>query len=129
MKTLLALMLAVFGGWAQAQSCPSRPVRLVVPFPASGATDILARVIAERLANSLGEAVPVDNRPGAGGSLGSAQVAKAPADGYTLLMATTSTHSIGPALQKLPYDPEKDFAPVCLIANAAGVLVVSPALN
>ena len=129
MKTLLGVVLALFSALAQAQPYPSRPVHLVVPFPASGATDILARVIAERLSESLGQPVPVDNRPGAGGSLGSAQVAKAAPDGYTLLMATTSTHSIGPALQKLPYDPEKDFAPVCLIANAAGVLVVSPALG
>jgi len=129
MRILLAFFLALAAAAAQAQSYPTRAVRLVVPFPASGATDILARVIAEKLAESLGEPVPVENRPGAGGSLGSALVAKAAPDGYTLLMATTSTHSIGPALQKLPYDPEKDFAPVCLIANAAGVLVVSPALG
>ena len=129
MKTLLGVVVALFSALAQAQPYPSRPVHLVVPFPASGATDILARVIAERLSASLGQPVPVENRPGAGGALGSAQVAKAAPDGYTLLMATTSTHSIGPALQKLPYDPEKDFAPVCLIANAAGVLVVSPALG
>jgi tripartite-type tricarboxylate transporter receptor subunit TctC len=129
MRILLAFFLALAAAAAHAQSYPTRAVRLVVPFPASGATDILARVVAERLAESLGEPVPVENRPGAGGSLGSALVAKAAPDGYTLLMATTSTHSIGPALQKLPYDPEKDFAPVCLIANAAGVLVVSPALG
>jgi|SRR5881394_1299931 len=129
MRILLAFFLALAATTAQAQSYPTRAVRLVVPFPASGATDILARVVAEKLAESLGEPVPVDNRPGAGGSLGSALVAKAAPDGYTLLMATTSTHSIGPALQKLPYDPEKDFAPVCLIANAAGVLVVSPTLG
>jgi tripartite-type tricarboxylate transporter receptor subunit TctC len=129
MRILLAFVLALAAAAVQAQPYPTRAVRLVVPFPASGATDILARVVAEKLAESLGEPVPVENRPGAGGSLGSALVAKAAPDGYTLLMATTSTHSIGPALQKLPYDPEKDFAPVCLIANAAGVLVVSPALG
>jgi tripartite-type tricarboxylate transporter receptor subunit TctC len=100
-----------------------------VPFPVSGATDILARVIGQKLSEALGQPVPIDNKPGAGGTIGSAFVAKATADGYTILMATTSTHSIGPALQKLPYDPEKDFAPVSLVANAPGVLVVSPALN
>jgi tripartite-type tricarboxylate transporter receptor subunit TctC len=129
MRILLAVIIATLAGMASAQSYPARPVHLIVPFPASGATDILARVVAERLAESLGQAVPVENKPGAGGSLGSAVAAKAAADGYTILMATTSTHSIGPALQKLPYDPEKDFAPVSLIANAPGVLVVSPTLN
>jgi tripartite-type tricarboxylate transporter receptor subunit TctC len=129
MRILLAVIIATLAGAAGAQSYPTRPVHLVVPFPASGATDILARVVAERLAESLGQPVPVENKPGAGGSLGSAVAAKAAADGYTILMATTSTHSIGPALQKLPYDPEKDFAPVSLIANAPGVLVVSPGLN
>jgi len=129
MKTLLALALAVFGGLAQAQSYPSRPVRLVVPFPVSGATDILSRVVAQKLQDAIGQPVPVDNKPGAGGTIGSAFVAKSEADGYTIQMATSSTHSIGPALQKLPYNAEKDFAPVCLVANAANVLVVSPALN
>jgi tripartite-type tricarboxylate transporter receptor subunit TctC len=129
MRILIAVIVALLAAAAQAQSYPTRPVHLVVPFPASGATDILARVIAERLSAALGQPVPVENKPGAGGTLGSAVAAKAPADGYTLLMATTSTHSIGPALQKLPYDPEKDFAPVSLIANAPGVLVVSPGLD
>ena len=129
MRILLAVIIATLAGAAGAQSYPTRSVHLIVPFPASGATDILARVVAERLAESLGQPVPVENKPGAGGSLGSAVAAKAAPDGYTILMATTSTHSIGPALQKLPYDPEKDFAPVSLIANAPGVLVVSPGLN
>jgi tripartite-type tricarboxylate transporter receptor subunit TctC len=129
MRILFAVIIATLAGAAGAQSYPTRPVHLIVPFPASGATDILARVVAERLAESLGHPVPVENKPGAGGSLGSALAAKAAPDGYTILMATTSTHSIGPALQKLPYDPEKDFAPVSLIANAPGVLVVSPTLN
>src|SRR6185503_10773593 len=108
MKTLLALALAVFGGLAQAQSYPSRPVRLVVPFPVSGATDILSRVVAQKLQDAIGQPVPVDNKPGAGGTIGSAFVAKSEADGYTIQMATSSTHSIGPALQKLPYNAEKD---------------------
>jgi tripartite-type tricarboxylate transporter receptor subunit TctC len=129
MKSLLAAGLALFSALAQAQSYPAHPVRFVVPFPVSGATDILSRVVAQKLSEALGQPVPVDNKPGAGGTIGSAFVAKSAPDGYTIQMATSSTHSIGPALQKLQYDAEKDFAPVSLIANAANVLVVSPALN
>ena len=129
MKTFLAAAFALFSTLAQAQTYPAHPVRFVVPFPVSGATDILARVVGQKLSEALGQSVPIDNKPGAGGTIGSAIVAKAPADGYTILMATTSTHSIGPALQKLPYDAEKDFAPVSLIANAPGVLVVSPEIG
>src|SRR5512138_485729 len=113
MRKLLVVLLAAFAAAAQAQSYPARPLHLVVPFPVSGATDILSRVVAQKLQEALGQPVPVDNKPGAGGSLGSAFVAKSAPDGYTIQMATSSTHSIGPALQKLPYDAEKDFAPVC----------------
>ena len=129
MRALLAVIAAAFAGAAHAQAYPAHPVRFVVPFPVSGATDILARVVGQKLSEALGQPVVIDNKPGAGGTIGSAFVAKAPADGYTILMATTSTHSIGPALQKLPYDAEKDFTPVSLIANAPNVLVVSPALG
>ncbi len=129
MRTLLAIIAVAFTGAVQAQSYPTRPVHFVVPFPVSGATDILSRVVGQKLSEALGQPVPIDNKPGAGGTIGSAFVAKAAADGYTILMATTSTHSIGPALQKLSYDPEKDFAPVSLVANAPGVLVVSPSLG
>jgi tripartite-type tricarboxylate transporter receptor subunit TctC len=129
MRVIFAVIAAALAGTAHAQSYPSQPIRFVVPFPVSGATDILARVIGQKLSEALGQPVPIDNKPGAGGTIGSAFVAKAAPDGYTILMATTSTHSIGPALQKLPYDAEKDFAPISLIANAAGVLVVSPALG
>ncbi len=86
-----------------AQSYPTKPIRLIVPFPAAGATDILSRELARRLSDRLGQQVVVDNRPGAGGTIGSEAAAKSPADGYTLLMATSSTHSIGPQLNpKLP---------------------------
>lgn len=130
MKTVLLLLVAAtLAVPAHAQTYPAKPVHFVVPFPASGATDIMTRVVQRKLEDALGQPVIVDNKPGAGGTIGSAFVAKAPPDGYTILMATTSTHSIGPSLQKLAYDPEKDFAPVCLIANAANVLVVSPALG
>ncbi|HQP65871.1 MAG TPA: tripartite tricarboxylate transporter substrate binding protein [Quisquiliibacterium sp.] len=104
---------------------PTKPVRLVIPFPAGGATDIIGRTVAARLGVALGQQVIVENRPGAGGTIGSDAVAKSAPDGYTLLMATSSTHSIGPALNpKMPYDAVRDFAPVAHIANAPSVLVV-----
>jgi len=112
-----------------AQSYPSKPIRWIVPFPTSGATDILTRTIAQKLSEALGQPVIVDNKPGAGGALGSDIVAKAAPDGYTLLMATTSTHSIGPALQKLPYDAQRDFAPISAVADSTNVLIVSPRLG
>jgi tripartite-type tricarboxylate transporter receptor subunit TctC len=106
--------------WPQA-----RPIRLVIPFPAGGATDILGRAVAQKLATALGQQVVVDNKPGAGGTIGADIVAKAPADGYTILMATSSTHSIGPALNpKMPYDAFRDFTPVAHVANAPSVLIV-----
>ena len=118
--SLLALPLQ-----ALAQAWPAKPVRMVIPFPAGGATDIIGRAIAQKLGTALGQQVVVDNKPGAGGTIGADMVAKAPADGYTILMSTSSTHSIGPALNpKLPYDAFKDFAPVAQVANAPSVLVV-----
>lgn len=124
---LLALFLALFAQLASAQY-PNRAIKLVVPFPPSGATDVVGRLIAAKLGERLGQAVVVDNRPGAGGTIGSDLVAKSAPDGYTLLIATTSTHSIGPTLQKLPYDPIRDFAPITHVANVPNVLVVSPTL-
>jgi tripartite-type tricarboxylate transporter receptor subunit TctC len=127
MKFALAVVLAVFFHTAQAQY-PNRAVKLVVPFPPAGATDIVGRIVAQKLGEQMGQSVVVENKPGAGGSIGSDLVAKSAPDGYTLLMATSSTHSIGPALQKLPYDPLKDFAPITHVANVPNVLVVSPVL-
>ena len=121
---LLGLATAASGVGAQAWPA-AKPIRLVIPFPAGGATDIIGRQVAQKLSVALGQQVVVDNKPGAGGAIGSDLVAKAPADGYTLLMATSSTHSIGPVLNpKMPYDAVKDFAPVSHIANAPSVLVV-----
>ena len=118
---------------ATAQAWPNKPVRLVVPFPAGGATDIIGRLVAQKLSAALGQQVVVDNKPGAGGSLGADIVAKAPADGYTILLSTSSTHSIGPALNaKLPYDAFRDFTPIGSVALAPSVLVVGknfPAQN
>ncbi|MCW5650625.1 MAG: tripartite tricarboxylate transporter substrate binding protein BugE [Ramlibacter sp.] len=107
----------------------NRPLRLVVPFPPGGATDITARVLTEPLARVLGQPVVVENRGGAGGSIGMAEVAKSAPDGLTLGVATLSTHGVNPAVyHKLPYDPVKDFAAVTEVVKAPGVLVVSQAL-
>ena len=110
---------------AWAQNYPTKPVRLVVPFPAGGATDIFARTLSQKLGEKLGVAVVVENRPGAGGTIGSDLVARAPADGYTLLLATSSTHTIGPALNpKMPYDAVRDFTPICHVGNAPSIMLV-----
>jgi len=128
-RLVISFSLAVLTGWAAAQSYPSKPVRLVVPFPAGGATDILARAISIKAAEKLGQPIVIDNRAGAGGTIGSALLAKAPADGYTLLIATGSTHSIGPIINpKLPYDVVNDFEPVVYVAKTASVLVVPASL-
>lgn len=112
--------------FAQDRSFPSRPVKMVVPFAAGGGTDIVARLVATQMATTLGQPIVVENRGGAGGSLGSDLVAKASPDGYTILMATVSTHAINAALyEKLPYDPIRSFAPVSLLARVGGVVAVN----
>ena len=112
-----------------AQGYPAKPVRLVVPFPAGGATDVLARAISQKAAEKLGQQIVIDNKPGAGGTIGSDIVAKAAPDGYTLLIATGSTHSIGPIVNaRIPYNVERDFTPIALVANTASVLVVPATL-
>ncbi len=124
-RWLAAVALALCAGIALAQPYPSKPIRLIVPFPPGGATDIVGRAFAQKLSEQLGQPVIVDNKPGAGGTIGSDLAAKAPADGYTLLMATTSTHSIAPSLYaSLPYDPLRDFAPISHIADSTNLLVV-----
>ena len=126
MRFLLALLLAL--PLSAAAQYPQRAIKMIVPFPPAGATDVVGRIVAQKLTERLGQSVVVENRPGAGGSIGSDLVAKSAPDGYTLLMATSSTHSIGPALQKLPYDPIRDFAAITHVANVPNVLVVSPKL-
>jgi tripartite-type tricarboxylate transporter receptor subunit TctC len=112
---------------ATAQSMAGRQIRLIVPFPAGGPTDIVARPFAQMLADALKSVVVIDNRGGAGGSLGADVVAKAAPDGRTLLMATVGTHAINPALyKKLPYDAERDFTPIALVAMAPVTIVVHP---
>ena len=107
---------------------PSKPVRIVVPFAAGGTTDILARALAPELQKAFGQAFVVDNKPGAGGNSGAAEVAKAAPDGHTFLMGTVGTHAINASLYtKMPYDHVKDFVPVTLVAGVPNVLVLNPA--
>ena len=129
LQRVLPGLLAVLSAGASAQTYPNHPIRLVVPFPPGGTTDILAREVGERLTATLGQTVVIDNRPGAGGNIGADIVAKAAPDGYTLLMATVGTHAINASLyRKLPYDHIKDFAPVVLVAGVPNVLEVTPSL-
>ncbi len=124
LNALLGALLATTAIAATAQAYPNKPIRLVVTFPPGGAPDILARLFADKA--QLGQAVVVDNRPGAGGNIGADQVAKSPADGYTLVMGTVGTHSINGALySKMPYDMVRDFAPVAHVASAPNLLVVN----
>jgi tripartite-type tricarboxylate transporter receptor subunit TctC len=125
---VLAAATAALGlpglGWAQA-GWPNKPVRIVVPFAPGGTTDILARVLAPELSKTLGQSFVVENRAGAGGNIGAEVVAKSPADGYTLLMGTVGPHGINKSLyDKLPYDPQKDFAPITLVAGVPNVMVM-----
>ena len=117
----LALGAAVPAALAQA----GKPIRLIVPFPAGGATDLFARTLSQKMGERLGTSIVIDNKPGAGGSLGSDMAAKATADGQTLLFTTTSTHSIGPAIgAKLPYDTVRDFTPIAHVGNAPSIMLV-----
>jgi tripartite-type tricarboxylate transporter receptor subunit TctC len=121
----LSLIPAVANAQTTGIAYPTKPIRLVVPFPAGGATDIFARTLSQKLAEKIGSAVVVENKPGAGGTLGSDLVAKSPADGYTLLLATSSTHSIGPNLNpKMPYDAVRDFTPIAQVGNAPSIMLV-----
>ena len=114
---------------AAAQGYPNKPIRLVLPYPPGGGTDVIARPLAQKLAEYLGQQVIVDNRGGANGNIGMEFVAKSPPDGYTLLFALNGQYAINPGLYpKLPYDPVKDYAPISLLANAPYLLVVHPSL-
>ena len=110
----------------QGQAYPTRLIRFVVPYPPGGPLDSIARMLAEKMREGLGQQVIVDNRPGAGGNLGADMVAKSPPDGYTIVMGAVATHAINPTLfAKMPYDPVRDFAPVSLVASVPNVLVIN----
>ena len=128
MRFFLMLFLALLTGLAEGQTYPSRPIRLIVPFPPGGSNDIVARMVATQLGERLGQQVVIDNRGGAGGVLGTDLAAKSPPDGYTLLLISVA-YAFGPALYKnLPYDPERAFAPVGILGSGAAALTVHPSL-
>ena len=125
----VAASLAGFAPAAQAQTYPSKPIRIIVPYPAGGTSDILARSIGQKLSESLGQPVVVENKPGANGNVGAEFVARAAPDGYTLLLADIGALAISPSVYpKLPFDPAKDFAPVTMVAYSPHILVVHPSV-
>jgi len=129
MRILFAAVSLLFATLASAQAYPSKPIHLIVPFPPGGGNDTVARAIAQQVGPDLGQPMVVDNRPGAGGSVGAELAAKAPPDGYTLFLAGVGSHAVNPNVHaKLPYDPMKDFAPITLLASAPSVLVVTPSV-
>jgi tripartite-type tricarboxylate transporter receptor subunit TctC len=124
-----AMITILVGGQASAQNYPSRPITLVVPFPAGSTTDLVGRILSDELTKAAGQNVIIDNRGGAGGVVGAETVARATPDGYTLLMGTIGTHSINPAVYaRINYDPIADFAPIIQFGTAPNVLVVNPSL-
>ena len=128
-RLLLAAALSLAALSVSAQSYPAKPIRLVVPFPPGGPADSVARPLAQKLNEAFGQPVVIDNRPGATGTIGAAVVAKAPADGYTLLLGTSNEISMSPGLyEKLPYDPARDFTPITPVITFPNILVVNPAL-
>ena len=122
----LLLVACLAAGAALAQAYPSKPLRMVVPFPPGGSADILGRSVGQKLGERLGQPVVIDNRPGAGASIGAKAVAEAPADGYTLLLGTVSSHAMSPATNTVGYDPVKDFTPIAEIASIPFVVLVHP---
>lgn len=115
---------------ANAQTYPTKPIRLVVPYPPGQGTDVMSRAVGERLAERLGQPIIIDNRPGAGGNIGTDHVAKTAPDGYTLLMGTNATHAMNPSLySNIPFDPVRDFSPVILVGTLPLMLVAHPAVS
>src|SRR3954468_19167087 len=130
MKRTLACALAFFALTAYAQTYPSRPVKFVAPFPPGGSSDVLCRLLGQKLSELLGQPFIVENKPGASGGIGHEYVAKQPADGYTIVISSSSALATNPHLHKrLGYDPVRDFAPVSMVASAGQVLVVRPDLG
>ena len=129
MRWLAALLCCALASAAQAQAWPTHAIKLIVPFPPGGGTDLVSRSVAARLAEALGQPVVVENRPGAGGTIGADALAKAAPDGYTIGTATSSTHPAALALLKdVPYDPVKSFSPITQVASTSYVLIGSPKL-
>jgi tripartite-type tricarboxylate transporter receptor subunit TctC len=123
--TLIALLVSASVSWAA--DFPDRTIKMVVPFAAGGSTDLVARLVASKMSDLIGQQIIVENVGGAGGNIGAAQVARAEPDGYTILMGTVATHALNPLILKTkPYDPEKDFAPISLLVIVPNVLVVNP---
>jgi tripartite-type tricarboxylate transporter receptor subunit TctC len=123
--TTLGIVGTFFSAASMAQTYPNKPIKLIIPFPAGGATDLVGRVVAQQLGVELGQTVVVDNRAGAAGVIGSESVARAAPDGYTILLSTSSTHTIGPILNpKIPFSPTKDFTPIMYLAASPQVVVV-----
>ena len=131
MRSTLGLVASLaLGGVAMAQSFPSKPIRLVCPFPPAGAVDIASRAIAAELAKQLGVSVTVDNKPGAGGNIGGSEVVRSSPDGYTILMTTSGIQAINPALYaKMPFDTSKDLVPISALVSLNNVLVVHPSVK
>ena len=124
---LIFLSVSLVASSAGAQTYPVRPITFVVAFASGGGADVVARILGEEMGKVLGRQIIIDNRPGAGGTLGSDIVAKSAPDGYTIQMATSSTHSIGPSLNpKIPYNAQNDFTPVAHVANSVNLLVIAP---
>jgi tripartite-type tricarboxylate transporter receptor subunit TctC len=128
-RFLIALVFALSGANALAQAWPSKPVRIIAPFAPGGSADTLGRIVAHKLSESLKENFIVENRPGAGGALGSDVVAKAAPDGYTLVVSGIASHVLAPAIQGTPYDPIRDFTHIALFGGPPAVLAVNPSLK
>ena len=127
MRVLIALLLSPL--LAFAQGYPTKPVKMIVPYAAGGTTDVLARIMADKLTQGLGQTVVIEYKPGAGGTIGAEAAAKSPADGYTMVMGAPGSHSTATSLYaKLPYDPVKDFVPIVHVANVPNSIVVHPSL-
>src|SRR3954464_12126715 len=125
---LLALWLSAQAAFAQ--GFPSKPIRLIAPFAPGGSLDLIARGIGQKMSESMGQPVVVENRAGASGAIGSEAVAKSAPDGYTILLGATTTHGVNPALNpSLPYDPVKDFTPISIVATIPHVIVAHPSLR
>ncbi|HWH47646.1 MAG TPA: tripartite tricarboxylate transporter substrate-binding protein, partial [Burkholderiales bacterium] len=125
-----ALLLVVIAACGKDQDYPARPVNLIVPFPPGGSSDLIARVVSERAGRALGQQIVIENRPGAGGNIGTEAAARATADGYTLVQCTIGTCAMNLAIYRnLPYDLERDFAPIVLFGSLANVLAVNPAVR